>query len=308
MRAMVTGASGFLGRTILSQLGPNQAAGTYHSNPGADLVHFDAVQHRFADLKSLLPGQLTHVFLTHGAVNPELCARDPEGTAKINVESMIRLLSEIVTEGVTPVFLSTDYVFDDSCSLRSEDEMQTPKTEYGRQKAAVEQWLQTRHEPWLVVRLSKVVSGDRRTHSLLGQWINDICQGKTMRSAIDQVFSPAHVDDVAGAMIRLASRGLTGIYHVAGPDPISRYDLNKLLIRCIQSVDPAVRALVEPCNLRDIGFMEQRSLNTSLSTEKLKQALDYPLRSMTQVCYEIAQSEFKIARRRPRPARLAASM
>src|SRR4051794_33247082 len=114
MRAVVTGASGFLGRTILSRLGPDRAVGTYHRSPSAGLVHFDAVQHRFADLKDLLPRLPTHVFLTHGAVNPELCARDPVGTAKVNVESIIRLLSEIIAEGVTPIFLSTDYVFDGS--------------------------------------------------------------------------------------------------------------------------------------------------------------------------------------------------
>jgi dTDP-4-dehydrorhamnose reductase len=293
MRAVVTGASGFIGRTILANLGPDKAVGTYHSRPSAGLLHFDTVQHSFADLKGLLNGDVSHVFLTHGAVNPELCARDPVGTAKVNVESILRLLSEIIAEGVTPVFLSTDYVFDGSRSLRKEDEPQTPNTEYGRQKAAVEQWLQSRQEPWLIARLSKVVSGDRNIHSVLGQWVNDICAGKVMRSATDQVFSPAHVEDVVGAMIRLADRGFTGIYNVAGSDPVSRYDLNKLLLGYIQSVNPAVKANLEPCSLRDIAFVERRPLDTSLSVEKLQQAINWPLRSMAQVCREIAEAEFK---------------
>src|ERR1700730_11787391 len=98
MRGGVTGASGFIGRTILANLGPDKAVGTYHSRPSAGLIHFDTVQHSFADLKGLLNGQISHVFLTHGAVNPELCARDPVGTAKVNVTSVIRLLSEIMAE------------------------------------------------------------------------------------------------------------------------------------------------------------------------------------------------------------------
>jgi dTDP-4-dehydrorhamnose reductase len=293
MRAIVTGASGFIGRAILTKLGPDRAVGTYRTKPTVGLVHFDALQHSFADLMGILNGDVSHIFLTHGSVNAELCARDPVGTAKVNVESITRLLSDIVAEGVMPVFLSTDYVFDGSRSLRREDETQAPNTEYGRQKAIVEQWLQSRPKPWLIARLSKVVSGDRSVHSLLGQWVNDIREGKTMRSATDQVFSPAHVEDAAGAMIRLVEQGFTGIYHVAGPDPISRYDLNKLLLHCIRSVNPAVEANLEPCRLGDIAFIERRPLDTSLSVKKLGQAINWPFRSMIQICREIADVGFK---------------
>jgi dTDP-4-dehydrorhamnose reductase len=293
MRAIVLGASGFVGRTILAQLGPDRAIGTGHLHAGSGLLRFDALEHSFNDLKPALRGDFSHVFVAHGAINPEQCARDPAGTAKVNVESITRLLSDVIAAGMTPVFLSTDYVFDGSRGLRREDEVQSPSTEYGRQKAAVEQWLQSRPEPWLIARLSKVVSGHRNIHSVLGQWVNDVCDGKPMRSATDQIFSPLHVDDVAGALIKLASQGLSGIYHVAGPEPLSRYDLNKLLVGCIQAVDPAVTAPVEPCNLRDIGFIEPRPLNTSLSVEKLGRAVDYPLRPMADICREIAEAEFR---------------
>jgi dTDP-4-dehydrorhamnose reductase len=293
MRAIVTGASGFIGRAILAKLGPDRAVGTYHTKPAAGLVYFDTLQHSFADLRGLVNGDVSHVFVTHGAVNPELCARDPVRTAKVNVESIIRLLSSITAEGMTPVFLSTDYVFDGSRSLSREDETLAPNTEYGRQKSVLEQWLQSQRKPWLIARLSKVVSADRRTHSVLGQWANDICEGKTMRSATDQIFSPAHVEDAAGAMIRLAEQGFTGIFHVAGPDAISRYDLNKLLLDCIQSVNPAVVANLEPCRLSDIAFIERRPLDTSLCVKKLQQAINWPFRSMMQICREIAEAEFK---------------
>jgi dTDP-4-dehydrorhamnose reductase len=293
MRAVVIGASGFVGRAILSQLGPERAIGTGNSHAGVGLVRFNALAHGFAHLKQNMRGDFTHVILAHGAINPEQCARDPAGTAKINVDSITRLMSEVIEAGLTPVFLSTDYVFDGTRGLRTEDEAQCPNTEYGRQKAAVEQWLRARSEPWLIARLSKVVSGNRNIHSVLGQWVNDIVDGRPMRSATDQIFSPLHVDDVAAAIIKLAEQGDTGIYHVAGPDALSRYDLNKLLVGCIQVVDPGVRAAVEPCSLRDIKFLERRPLNTSISVEKLRNAVDTPLRSMARVCREIAEAQFK---------------
>src|SRR5579863_6752586 len=232
------------------------------------MVQFDATKERLVELLEQLPAEISHVFVPFGLVNPEQCARDPAGSAEINVASVIRVLDDALNAGLVPVFVSTDYVYDGRKLSPAEDEPQTPNTEYGRQKAAVERWLADRNEPWLITRLSKVVSGDTTTHSVLGQWVNDIRQGRPMRSATDQIFCPASVDDIAGAMIELAETGLNGIFHVAGPEPLSRYDLNVMLVDAIHAVDERIRATVARCSLRDIPFLEERPLNTSLSTEK----------------------------------------
>jgi dTDP-4-dehydrorhamnose reductase len=291
-RALVIGASGFVGRAILSLLGPDRGIGTWHSKPVAGLVRFDAGTARLSDLLTSLADDVTHVFVPFGMINPEQCARDPDGTAKINVHSTIGVIEEAFSAGLMPIFVSTDYVYDGSTGQRTEDMPQTPNTEYGRQKAAVEQWLATRREPWLVTRLSKVVSGDTTTHSVLGQWVNDIRSGRPMRSATDQIFSPAFVDDVAGAMIRLADMDCRGIYHVAGPQPISRYDLNRLLVDAVRAVDARVGASVETCSLLDIPFLERRPLNTSLSIAKLQAAIAWPFIPMADLCRTIAHAEF----------------
>jgi dTDP-4-dehydrorhamnose reductase len=291
-RALVVGGSGFVGRALLSQLGSDRGVGTWRSKPTRGLAQFDAVTGRLSELLRALPNDITHVFVPFGMINPEQCARDPAGTRTVNVDSVIRLMEDAFAAGLVPIFVSSDYVYDGSRPLRTEDEPQAPNTEYGRQKAAVERWLGTRHEPWLVTRLSKVVSGDSATHGILGPWVNDIRNGRAMRSATDQIFSPAFVDDVAGAMIRLVEANLQGIYHVAGSEPISRYDLNRLLVDSIQAIDARVEASVEACSLRDIPSLEQRPLNTSLSIAKLTAAIAWPFVSMTDLCRAIATAEF----------------
>ncbi|WP_175345286.1 sugar nucleotide-binding protein [Bradyrhizobium sp. ORS 375] len=293
MRALVVGASGFVGGAILSRLGPERAVGTRYNNSARHgLARFDAARNGFADLTRVMRGDFSHVILAHGAINPELCAECPVETGKINVESMIRLLQEILDARITPIFLSTDYVFDGTRGLWEDDAAQCPNTEYGRQKAAVEQWLQARSRPWLVVRLSKVVSGERNTHSVLGQWVDDVFAGKSMQSATDQIFSPLHVHDVAESIINLAESGRTGIYNVAGPEALSRYELNNLLVASIKALVPQVNVVVKPCSLRDIRFREHRPLNTSLSIKKAAAAINTKLRPMAQVCSEIAEEHF----------------
>jgi dTDP-4-dehydrorhamnose reductase len=291
-RALVIGGSGFVGRALLSQLGRDRGVGTWHSKPSADLLQFDAVTGRLSELLSALPNDVTHLFLPFGITNPERCARDPAATRTVNVDGVIRLMEDAFLAGLVPIFVSSDYVHDGTRPLRTEDEPQAPTTEYGRQKTAVERWLQAREEPWLVARLSKVVSGNTSENGILGQWVNDIRAGRPMRSATDQIFSPALVDDISGAMIKLAEANLQGIYHVAGPEPISRYNLNRLLVESIRAVDARVEASVEACSLRDIPTLEQRPLNTSLSVAKLQAAIAWPFVSVTDLCRAIARAEF----------------
>jgi len=291
-RALVIGGSGFVGRAILTRLGPERGIGTWHNAPTPGLIRFDAAAGRLSDLLGAVPNDITHVFVPFGVSNPEACAIDPEGTRRINVDGAIRLVEDAFRAGLVPIYVSTDYVYDGAKALRTEDEPQAPTTEYGRQKEAVERWLATRPKPWLVARLSKVVSGDTTRRSVLGEWINDLRNGLTMRSATDQIFSPAFVDDIAGAMVKLAETGLQGIFHVAGPQPMSRYQLNRLLMDSIQAVDARVKTSLDACSLKDIPFREQRPLNTSLSIGKLQAAIAWPFVSMSDLCRTIARAEF----------------
>ena len=291
-RALIVGGSGFVGRYLFAHFGGERATATWCSKPVEGMIRFDATSEKLVDLLRRLPSDISHVFVPFGTVNPELCAKEPEATAGTNVDAVIRVLRDALDAGLVPIFVSTDYVFDGTRGSRTEDEPQNPNTEYGRQKAIVERWLQEVQAPWLITRLSKVVNGDPTIHSVLGPWVNDIRAGKLMRSATDQIFSPALVDDIARALIQLAEQGRTGIFHVAGPEALSRYALNKLLVDAVRTVAPTVDAVVEPCSLREIPFREFRPLNTSLSVTKLESVLESPFCRMVDLCDQIARAEF----------------
>ncbi|BDA83947.1 hypothetical protein Sa4125_14890 [Aureimonas sp. SA4125] len=288
--ALVVGGSGYLGRRLLHTLG-GRGVGTYAGSAFSGGIGFRAESSRLADIEDVLPTDLRHVFFLYGAINPELCAREPAATRKINVDSNVALMSECFARGLVPVFMSTDYVYDGTKGDRTEDEVRSPTTEYGRQKSEVEAWLETRSEPWLICRSSKIVSGDRNIHSVLGQWLEDMEAGRTMRCAVDQIITPGHVDDIAAVMVALADLGSTGIYHVAGPTSLSRYDLAALLVDALARADGPIAAKLERAHLGDFPFLEARPLDTSLSTRKLQAAPVSPLRSMAQVCGEIALAE-----------------
>ncbi|WP_421934316.1 SDR family oxidoreductase [Phenylobacterium sp.] len=288
MKALVLGASGFVGRRVLERLGPERGVGAFASQPIAGGVRFLAGQDRFANVLSQLPGDLTHVFILYGAIDPERCARDWDGTAAINIDSVLDVAGECFRQGLTPVFFSSDYVFPGSRGFWSEDDSLAPLTAYGRQKAAVETWLARQTHPWLVVRLSKVVSDRQEPQNILWEWIRNIRDGQQIRCASDQVLCPLAAEDAAGVSVGLAEGGATGLFNVAGPEAFTRLALLRLLLTQVVARSPGAHADIVPCRLRDLPFSEERPIDTSLDISKLQRALGWPFAPMTSLCSSLA--------------------
>jgi dTDP-4-dehydrorhamnose reductase len=280
----------------MARLGAGHALGTYYRRAFPGGVSFDGTRQNVGDLLAQLPAGFSHAFVLHGTVGTEACARDPVGTAETNIESMWRVLRSLLDAGIAPVYISTDYVFDGTRGAWRESDQPTPCTQYGMQKLEVERRLSADRRPSLIVRLSRVVATELDTHSVLGPWLEEIRAGKTMRCATDQVFSPTGVDDVAGALIKLAGTGATGLYHMGGPVPFSRIGLLHLLAERIQAFAPGVRANIVPCSLHDLPFTEKLPLNTSLAIDKLQNTINWDFVSMQTICAELAERHFGVHR------------
>jgi dTDP-4-dehydrorhamnose reductase len=291
MLILVVGGSGFVGRRITAALGA-RCVSTFGRRPFPGGVHFDAMAERMGCMLSRLEAKPTHAVVLYGSIDMEGCARDPAGTARVNVDSAVDVLDDLIRADIVPVYISTDYVFDGTRAGWTEQDEPHPRMAYGAQKRAVEQWLNATGAPHLIVRFSKVVSGDTATHSLLGQWVNDIRAGKPMRCAEDQFFSPVWVEDVARCVIALCERGATGVYHLGGPARFSRIGLLRLLIEKISAIKPGVNPEVTPCGLHELPFLEKRPLDTSLSIDKLQAAIDWSFKPMDTLCEEIAADHF----------------
>lgn len=290
-RALLVGASGFFGASLAQRLGPSSIS-TYRSRPIEGGIQFDATTGRLAALSASLPTDLTHVIVPFGAIDMEGCARDPVATSQVNVVAVKSVIKDALDQGLVPVFISTDYVFDGSSSNWTEKDWPRPKMAYGAQKLAVENWLGTIEAPWSIVRFSKVVSADTTTHSMIGQWINEVKSGKAQRCAEDQFFSPAHVDDLADAVVQLCEVGATGLFHAAGPQRFSRIDLLRLLLACIERQPSAPAVPLHGCALHDLPFLEKRPHDTSLCVDKLRDTISYQFRTMEAVCLEGAETNF----------------
>ena len=291
-RYLIIGASGFLGARLLSLLGPDNAVATYFNRPVAGGVFFDAVKMRLAGAVLKQHKGLTHAFIFHGITSIDACARDPQGTARVNVISMCAVIDDLFDHGIVPVFASSDAVFDGSRGMWTEEDTVNPVLTYGRHKVQVERYLQEKSSPWLVARLAKVAGSVIGHVDILSDWIDKLESGAEIRCARDQVFSPLGVDDAVEAMLSLAKGCHSGIFHVCGPRPVTRLELLQMLIEEIDKYRE-LRAQIIPCSIRDFKkFAEPRPFDTSMSPRKLYATLGRSFDDPREVCRKAAAARY----------------
>jgi dTDP-4-dehydrorhamnose reductase len=163
------------------------------------------------------------------------CEDDPSGTSYINVEQTRRLIDKLCEQGTRVIFLSSSQVFDGFAPQRTIHDASAPRSEYGRQKLCLEQWLMQRSERATVLRLSKAPA---HPFPLFAAWENKLRSGETISAFDDLYIAPIPVPNVAEAALRIAEHELTGYQHVSGAEDISYYEIALRLASCLQ-VAPA---------------------------------------------------------------------
>jgi dTDP-4-dehydrorhamnose reductase len=254
---LLLGASGLLGGALASTLGERVAARTYLTHPFPGGVRFDAKSSPVAKLLQGRGAQPAAAIVLLGITNIDACAKDPGGTAAINVQGVTRVIRELGALGIPPVFTSSDAVFDGTRALSTEDDEARPILTYGRQKLEVERFMASLETPWLAVRLPKLLE------PVLDGWIRDLAQDKVIDCATDQFFTPAAADDAARAIVALIDQGARGLHHIAGPERLSRRELLRAVIDEYRKFSEP-RASIRECSLHDIKLAEPRPLDTSM--------------------------------------------
>ena len=151
-----------------------------------------------------------------GIGDPRLCEEDPITTYRCNVSGTVKLGKELLKRGILPIFLSTDYVFDDRLNI-------APLNAYGRQKAELEREVSSLDA--LVIRLSKVYGVEKGDGTLFDAMAAQLRRGSKIRAAKDQVFAPIFVKDVVQHVSSLIEKGARGCVNLVGASYASRLEM-----------------------------------------------------------------------------------
>ena len=145
------------------------------------------------------------------------CAKDPPGSARINITGNVALAEKLLGRGIPVLFLSTDKVFDGERAHVPANAPPCPVSEYGKQKAAAETALgkiMRGGAPAAILRLAKVVMPGM---DLLRGWIVELKAGRPIRAFHDMMMAPTPVAQVAEAIEKLLAASTAGIFQLTGP-------------------------------------------------------------------------------------------
>jgi dTDP-4-dehydrorhamnose reductase len=277
MRILITGASGLLGLNLAMEASRRHTVfGTANRHPlktdaftviQTDLLAPGAVERL---LESTQPEWVIHCA---ALANLEACEAEPLLAQKTNTELPRILAKHVARSGARMVHISTDSVFDGLRGDYSEEDIPTPAGVYSRTKLEGERAVMQAYPGAIIARVVFYGWSLYGRRSLAEFFFYNLSQGKAVNGFMDVFFCPLLVNHLAKIILRMLELQLSGLYHVVGPEPLSKYDFG---IRLAQRFKLDSQ-LIKPVSFTQSDFAAMRAPNLTLRSGKLVQALGQPI-------------------------------
>jgi dTDP-4-dehydrorhamnose reductase len=153
--------------------------------------------------------------------------------------------------GAAVLLVSTDAVYSGDGRPRREDDPPDPISDYGRWKAQAEELVLAGVPGSAIVRLPLVVSVDPDDH-VVGRIRAAADRAECTVWFDDELRQPAAAAELAEAVWRIASldaRARAGIWHLPGPELLSRHEIARRVAAALGLADDAVTAEATPPGL-----------------------------------------------------------
>ncbi|MBB6252275.1 sugar nucleotide-binding protein [Nitrospirillum iridis] len=272
-RILVLGGTGILGQALTRRLGPDRCITTGRHRRFAGTVPFDALTEAVEPVIDGAGG-LDGVFLMMGLTSPDICAARPQDAWQLNVEAVHRAVQACTARGLPIVFLSSEVVYDGQQGAYRETDAPAPLLTYGRLKLEAEAIVAAARTRTVIARCARVLGSTPGDGTLVTDLMARLRRGETVHVAADQRFSPLLDDDAASLLLGLLQTKANGIFHLAGPDGLSRLEIAEKSRRWLEKHRPAwPLGKVQPALMRDFPTLEPRPRDVSLRIDRLTAAV-----------------------------------
>lgn len=265
-RAIITGAAGLIGRYLVAAA-PRWAP--QWEVRGLTRAELDLTDH--AAVASYFRMRTPDLVIHCAAISkPKECDRDPVRARRVNVEATAHLAA--LSQDIPFLFFSSDQVFDGRTGWYVETDPVTPINRYGETKAEAERIVlaNPRHT---VIRQALTagisLTGDR---SFVEEMRHSAARGHRLTLFTDEFRTPIPAGAVARAVWELVHRGQPGLYHLAGSERLSRYEIGEALARWY----PELALCLQPGSVKDYDG-PLRPPDLSMCCDKLQRTLSFPL-------------------------------
>ncbi len=216
-------------------------------------------------MQALEPDLIVH---TAAIADIDACEANPELAWSTNSLGTRYVAKAARTTGSRLIHLSTSNVFDGQKGDYSESDPTHGVNVYSRTKIASEQEV-LKFEGCVVVRTSLVLGFPKPAgRSFLARAVLALRQGRSLLLPDDEIRSPIDSWTLASCILELGSQGEAGIYHIAGTERLSRYEMGLKIAHRIAADHSLVVPLQEICPDR-----APRPADASLNTSKARNLL-----------------------------------
>lgn len=237
-KILITGANGLLGQKLVHLLtqpayshikilatgkGENRLTKTknfeYVSMNIADETDIQNVVNHFS------PDAIIH---TAAMTQVDDCETQKELCWELNVKSVEYLANICAKKNIFLVHLSTDFIFDGTESLLSEEAIPNPISFYGESKLAAENIvLNTKNLRFAIARTVLVYGiTEAMSRSNIILWVKKSLEDKkTIQVVDDQFRTPTLAEDLAMGCFLLAEKQKEGIFNISGAELLTPYEM-----------------------------------------------------------------------------------
>ncbi|MCW3018222.1 MAG: NAD-dependent epimerase/dehydratase [Solirubrobacterales bacterium] len=281
MRALVTGASGFIGGVLCAQLRDHghevvalvRRAGSAPVGTRELLAELGDAPRLTRALADTSPDCVFHLAAEIASQRSERKVNEVnvEGTRRL-VDACVELAGADAAAGPRIVFASTVVTGEAHGRLLTEQEPLPVETPYGRSKQEGERLVLASGLPAVVIRPSHVYGPG-------GWYVNELIAHLRQpgRFAVvgsgENLWDVVHVEDVASALRLAAEQASAGeVYHVADDEPISFYDFMALTAQQLglgppRRIPAALARIVAGGNAVAAAVRSARSSNAKIKRE-----------------------------------------
>lgn len=270
-KVLITGASGLLGRALVSEFSKNSwdVLGLAFSRAKDKLVKVDL--NNTEEVKKIIEKFKPHV-IVHAAAerSPDKVEKEYEASRKLNVACSKNLAEVAGKLDIAFLYISTDYVFDGCHPPYAETDKPNPLNQYGLSKLEGEQAVLEVNPDACVLRIP-VLYGDEEYvgESAISCLIKNLQKQVPTKISSFEIRFPSHTDDIASVCCQLCDQkiknpSLKSVFHWCGTEPLTKYEMTKKIAFVFSIPDSHVLPDNEPSS------GAPRPKNTQLSCEKLK--------------------------------------
>jgi dTDP-4-dehydrorhamnose reductase len=263
-RILITGSAGMLGATLVEMWQSEfdvfaTDKSNFSGNPTKNFMPFDLLSNSYEELIQWAePDMIVHCA---AITDVDFCEKNPDQAMLVNSESVKKFLNYGINARL--IFISSEAVFPDGLSMASEKDQTAPDTIYGLSKELGEKYIQTAGNSHIAIRTTILGKNINASNQGFIEWIlNSVKNAEKITLFGDAFFTPISTWHLGDEMAWIMNNNLKGIVHIAGQEPISKYDLG---IKICKGLNLDL-SLIQKGSIDDIHFKAKRSKDQTIDS------------------------------------------